>query len=539
MNPDARSVIDYHHETKHHFDRYARSPGTMDWRNQPDPFRIFEGCEMVDLPFLARDPEVDYEGLYRRADRPAPVAPETVGALFELSLGLSAWKAAGPSRWALRMNPSSGNLHPTEGYAILPDVPGLSAGLYHYSPMLHALERRADLPADGVRQVRDALGESGFLAGLSSIFWREAWKYGERAWRYCNHDVGHALAALSFSAGLQGWRVVALTALGDADVSAVLGLDRTAWHPEEAEHPDLLCAVGPAGSDLPRTLPPPLVDRLSALKIRGVPRPLSPRRIRWKRIDDAARAAEKPRTEPAPVPLPFAPFRDGPPPRLSAPGIIRRRRSAAAFSGKGTLDREGFFAMLDRTLPRGDAAPFDLKLAPPSVDLLVFVHQVAGVTPGLYFFARAGGGPEPVLAVAGGELSWSMVETGFPLFRLREGNFRYPAISVSCYQEIAGDSAFSLGMIARFRENVARTPWAYRHLFWETGMVGQVLYLEAEARGARGTGIGCFFDDAVHDLLKLRDDSFQSLYHFTVGDPVDDPRLATLPPYHHLSRRPN
>ena len=74
----------------------------------------------------------------------------------------------------------------------------------------------------------------------------------------------------------------------------------------------------------------------------------------------------------------------------------------------------------------------------------------------------------------------------------------------------------------------------YRHLFWETGMIGQVLYLEAEAQGVRATGIGCFFDDPVHELMGLPDDAFQSLYHFTVGGPQDDARLATLAAYHHL-----
>ena len=67
-------------------------------------------------------------------------------------------------------------------------------------------------------------------------------------------------------------------------------------------------------------------------------------------------------------------------------------------------------------------------------------------------------------------------------------------------------------------------------------MVGQVLYLEAEAQGARGTGIGCFFDDPVHRLAGLTDTTWQSLYHFTVGRSVEDPRLTTLPPYHHLER---
>ena len=43
----------------------------------------------------------------------------------------------------------------------------------------------------------------------------------------------------------------------------------------------------------------------------------------------------------------------------------------------------------------------------------------------------------------------------------------------------------------------------YRCLFWEAGMIGHLLYLEAEAAGVRGTGIGCYFDDSVHDLLGI------------------------------------
>ena len=45
----------------------------------------------------------------------------------------------------------------------------------------------------------------------------------------------------------------------------------------------------------------------------------------------------------------------------------------------------------------------------------------------------------------------------------------------------------------------------------------------------RGTGIGCFFDDLCHDRLGLRDEMFQDLYHFTVGGPVEDAHLLTLP----------
>ena len=43
-------------------------------------------------------------------------------------------------------------------------------------------------------------------------------------------------------------------------------------------------------------------------------------------------------------------------------------------------------------------------------------------------------------------------------------------------------------------------------------------------------------DDAFHDLLGLKTDGFQDLYHFTLGGPVEDSRLQSHPPYAHLIR---
>ena len=51
-------VIRYHIQTKHHFNRYARSMGFLDWANQPDPFRRFAGAELIPLPLLKPDEEL-------------------------------------------------------------------------------------------------------------------------------------------------------------------------------------------------------------------------------------------------------------------------------------------------------------------------------------------------------------------------------------------------------------------------------------------------------------------------------------------------
>ena len=131
---------------------------------------------------------------------------------------------------------------------------------------------------------------------------------------------------------------------------------------------------------------------------------------------------------------------------------------------------------------------------------------------------------------------WELIDDNLPLYLLSREDMMGEAIQMSCHQDIAGMSCFSLGMISEFAPIIEKAPHRYRHLFWEAGMIGQVLYLEAEAHGFRGTGIGCYFDDAVHDLIGLTDRTFQSLYHFTVGVPVEDTRLTTLPPYHHLQK---
>jgi hypothetical protein len=77
---------------------------------------------------------------------------------------------------------------------------------------------------------------------------------------------------------------------------------------------------------------------------------------------------------------------------------------------------------------------------------------------------------------------------GLPLYLLEEGDFRALAAQVSCGQDIAGDGAFSLGMIADYMGSLASRGAAfYRNLFSEAGLVGQVLYLEAEEAGVRAT----------------------------------------------------
>jgi len=192
--PDAvADIIAYHERTKHHPERYANGPHGLDWASQPNPFRRFTGAPLLRLPLAGSDDTPAASTLFGAATVTSrPFTPGAVSLFLELSLGLSARKEIATSSWYLRMNPSSGNLHPTEAYAVLPALEGLpgGAGVYHYAPLLRALEQRARWPQSAITDA------PGFHVGLTSIVWREAWKYGERAFRYCQHDTGHAMAAL-------------------------------------------------------------------------------------------------------------------------------------------------------------------------------------------------------------------------------------------------------------------------------------------------------------------------------------------------------
>jgi SagB-type dehydrogenase family enzyme len=550
-------VYRYHEGTKHYFDRFARSLGYLDWASQPLAFRAFEGAPVFtfhhgwppDASVREQPPvsPVTYDQLF--AERPSVAVPVTAAAIGDLlrhALGLSAWKVLGASRWALRVNPSSGNLHPTEAYLVTGPLPefGDVPGVWHYAPDRHAVEQRCALrpevwPRFGIGQPGEA-----FLVALTSIHWRESWKYGERGFRYCQHDLGHAIAAVGLAAALHGWRATMVPAWPHAAVSTLVGLDRDSDYVEaEREDPGCLLLVSVSESDRSLAAPPDVLESVQRGQWFGRASQLSEDHVQWTFIDKVAEATRDPGhadpvSGPASVSAEAPAFAEAPAAEaplhgvdLDARRLILQRRSAVALDGVTALDRVRFERMLSNVVSRA-GAPWDAMWWSPRIHLALFVHRVTGLEPGLYLLVRAEDALPHLKAALHPEFLWQHVGGDLPLWRLQAGVFRARSQRLSCDQAIAADGFFSLGMIAEFDRSLSgEGPSFYRHLFWESGVVGQVLYLEAEAAGARGTGIGCFYDDAVHATLGIRDRAFQSLYHFTVGMPIEDPRLTTEPGY--------
>jgi hypothetical protein len=216
---------------------------------------------------------------------------------------------------------------------------------------------------------------------------------------------------------------------------------------------------------------------------------------------------------------------------LSFAQIAKQRRSAVDFDGITSVSADAFFNLLACLMPRAGAPPWNALPTPPLVHPAMMVHRVDGLEPGLYVLLRDPDALDEMKQAMRPEWLWQKVGPDeLPLYFLLPHDLREIAKTICCHQEIARDSCFALGMIAKLGVT-KEEPWRYRHLYWECGMLGHALYLEAEAAGIRATGIGCYFDDEMHALLGIKDPTWQSLYHFTMGGPVDDPRLSTLPPY--------
>ncbi|EQB39240.1 nitroreductase [Sulfurimonas hongkongensis] len=514
MNKSLQIVHDYHERTKHFKHRYARSLGFMDWATQPDPFRRYKGAKTLKLPLALDNSTPPYHLL--DTDLPsAPLLKESISGLLQFSMGIAAYKESGGSSWAVRCNASSGNLHPTEAYLVLPPIMSEQDGksnVFHYSPKEHALEMLASFESS----FWNKLPKNSFIVGLSSISWREVWKYGERAFRYTQLDAGHAWQTFVVSAKMLGYRVTRLDSVSDADISTLLGLSQKERFFED-ELPDMLLVISP--EDINSNLSIDLLIESLPLKFDGIANKLSPSMQEWEIIPSVEKATSEAQIA-RPKVLSSQITRT---PSKESKDVVLNRRSVHMMDSS-SITKEQFHTLLRSILGSQDAKE-------NSAHLVIFVHRVENYDSGLYILVRNPKVKEDLQRELDTKFHWSHTEFGH-LYILKLGDFTSISKAISCSQNIASDGAFSLCMLCNFT-NELQTYGAHRYkeLYWECGAIGQQLYLEATSMGLSGTGIGCFLDDEIHKLLGLISNRFEVLYNFTVGRGYVDSRILTRPPY--------
>src|SRR5713101_7944391 len=509
INEETERLFAYHHATKHSYSSVRTNAHFLDWHNQPDPFRTYEGAPLIALPaepaFSAVGTFATMAALAEGVRLAGGTRPETgegvrldvtwLSRLLWHSMAVSAWKKVPRTgdRYSLRVNPSSGNLHPTETYLALRGFTGIDDGLYHYRADVHALELRSG--GDWSEQNAGALvlpwaAESPLIVALTSIFWREAWKYRDRAYRYCCHDLGHAMVSLLLAARALGLPGGVVAHFSDLHLTHALGL-------AESDDAPMAFLVFPPQSPSGRLLTPPQQEPA------GVPNELSAEEVPYYLLLGMHRSTMLP--DPA-GPLPrISPVHAAAalgPPSLPDPArdiplgpTVRRRRSALDFDARTPpMERDDVEQLLDfatRDWPADWRGNFGGETPPVAsgadfVTLYLYFHRVRGCEPGVYRWDKSRRRLEP----------------------LHRGNVERVAAYLSLEQSLAGNACFAVSMIADLAE-AARVfgNRGYRYVHFEAGAIGQRLYLGAEALGWNATGIGAFYDDDVHRYLGLLEEA--------------------------------
>jgi len=474
---------EYHEATKHTAQSLRRTRHVLEWENMPDPFRHYEGVPLLDLPADPPPPEIPALELLQgaRGKMPSADGPAFLSQLLYYSAAISASKLV-PStgyRYALRVNPSSGNLHPTEFHFLTRGLENWPDGLYHYRPSSHMAEQRAvgdlDLPLTG---------SAPLVLILTSIAWREAWKYRDRAYRYCLHDIGHAWQALTLAARALGCESTATGAFRDDELARSCRLNPDEWpmlavaisniKTQQHECGSAVWYGGQANQLSADPVAYPLIEAIHAatstadLLVRSWPP--------GRQADDGIGCG--------PVGPPYTPRPFG--------EVARQRRSALDFRGGA----ESITLLQLTSMLSGATTSF--------IQLYLYVHRVEGLDPGVYRYY-----PQQA-----------------QLEQIKSGDQRVAAAALSLQQELAGNACVAFSMIADIERAVRlHGDRGYRYVHFEAGAIGQRMYLAAEALGLGATGIGAFFDDEVHAYLNLSPSQGQVVYHFAIGYPVPDPRV--------------
>jgi SagB-type dehydrogenase family enzyme len=231
-NWETEAARGYHEGTKHSYESVRASRHVLDWANRPHPFKEYVGLEPVPLPEGLPVPDVPALHAIAGAIEPDPAARPSLADLARLlrwGAGvIHARRLPGGEVYSFRTYSSAGALYPVEVYVACADLPGLSAGLYHFHPGELALRRLRDKDIRGILAVaadEPALREAGAVLLLTGILWRTAWKYEARGYRHLYWDAGTMLANLLALTASARFDARLLTGFVDADVNRALGID--------------------------------------------------------------------------------------------------------------------------------------------------------------------------------------------------------------------------------------------------------------------------------------------------------------------------
>ncbi|AFZ43155.1 SagB-type dehydrogenase domain protein [Halothece sp. PCC 7418] len=494
----------YHERTKYDPDTIAKKARSLNWDQQPIPYKDYKLGTTYDLKPYLNDPpkaEENWEK-WQRLSR-----------FLLLSYGVTA-RLETPSgdKILLRAAPSAGGLYPAEVYLIVRGLAFLPPGLYNYQCQTHSLvhfwEDSVWSDLQSACFWHSTLENTELALAVSSVFYRSAWRYEDRAYRRIFLDTGHLLGNFELAGSLCDYRPHLIGGFNDDGMNELLYLN-----PQEegvitvAALADLLEIkqnLSPTTTALPspanRSFPPNIPDGellpyLHELtKIETEPKAVT-KGIKDSEKEDKYNFPFCLKVSTTSQPIAWGDSLEG------LQETIIKRRSTRGFNGQEiTLDElkqllSFTYQSQDYWLQGLDANPdfFDLNL----ISTFVAVSGVTDLEEGCYYYA-----PKTQ-----------------ELRQIRFKNFRRELHYLCLGQDLGRDASAIMFHTADLKQAIQLYgDRAYRYLHLDAGHLGQRLNLAAIYLKLGVSGIAGFFDNQVNEVLGIPEDE-AVLYITTLGRP--------------------
>ena len=429
---------------------------------------------------------------------------ETVASLLYHSVGVIR-KAVHPTAGEVhyRAAASAGALYPVETYLVCQNLTGLSAGVYHFSPPEFSLRQ---LRAGDYRQIlnqataeESAVTNSPLALIFTTIFWRSAWKYRARGYRYCYWDTGTVVANLLAAATACGLSAQLIAGFADAQLDQLLGIDGS----REAT----ACLVPLGGSAAPASITgtPDLASAPLQERPPFIPEDNSHDEVNYPDAEELHAASRLANQEaviswrgdaPSHREITHSsnlPPAESPSDAAALTQVILNRGSTRRFA-REPIALAQFRTVLEHAT-RGIPADFLGHHVSSLVDIYAIVNSMEGLPGGSYFFSPRDNDLE----------------------QLRTGDFREESGHLGFEQALPADASAVLFFMSDLEGILAR--WGnrgYRAAQMEAGILGGKMYLGSHSLGFGASGL-TFYDDAVTQFFSPHAEGKSTMFVLPLG----------------------
>lgn len=504
-------------------------------KNNPVGFQKYLGTESISLPLELPGRGHPYRSLYTGAWNAEKMTLKSLSQFLRHGMGITGWKVDDHGETVKRTHYSIDSVYPIEAYIInYGFIEGLEPGLYHFYAIDHQLSLRARFGPELCESLKQRFDEDAFLIGFSHQPWRHSVHSQQRGWRNTHLDCGHAIASMQLSAATQGWEMYWLKSLDDEELNTILGLDRDPLQAKNEFANSLWWIKDKDEVIFQNVEADQWKEGYKRLDFQGQIQNVDNQQSSAVVIENLESWCKWPGKDDSHF---MAPMRGDDErwlhPTYRSEKILRSIKPAEQFDATASLSREDFFAILDKTLVRSDRYPFDGFTVSPKVHLLLFVHRVRDLNPGLYLLSRDEKSNVVLRHQLAKDFDWKPEGGPVNFFQLQLGDFRQVTSTLWNQSELGESAIFHVMMLADFDKSVRLNLPSYPHIFWESGMIAQVLSTEATALNHRTHHLAHFIDEQCHLMLGLRADQFRCTYLSSYGQPAES-KTVYKPPYYHL-----